>query len=123
MTLSTSMLRPGVVTVKLENHGNVNLAKLPMPSGAKQFAVSAESARFQVSIDVDATKAALSKLLATKGWHPYGEDKDVLYFKKNAVRLEIKLSPAAEEIKGTLIDIKPELLAHDLPTPPEANQL
>jgi hypothetical protein len=123
VTLSTSTYQAGHVTVKMENHGNVDLAKLPMPSGSKELAFTAESAKFLTITVPEVTKKAFAKSLSAKGWQPYGAEKDVLYFKQNAIRLAARIYPH-EQLKGrTLIDIKPELLEHDLPAPLDATDL
>lgn len=123
VTLSTGTYQAGHVTVKMENHGNVDLAKLPMPSGSKELAFTIESARFLTITAPEATKKAFAKSLSAKGWQPYGAEKDVLYFKQNAIRLAARIYPH-EQLNGrTLIDIKPELLEHDLPAPLDATDL
>lgn len=123
VTLSTSILGGGEVTVKMENHGNVDLSSLPLPSGSKELVISPELGRFLIPTAPAAAKKAIQKSLGAKGWQPYGGEKDLLYFKQNAVRLEVKI-PSTSRLKGqTQIDFKPELLSHDLPAPPDATEL
>lgn len=123
VTLSTATYQAGHVTVKMENHGNVDLAKLPMPSGSTSLVLTPDSARFIAMTAPAAAKKALEKSMSAKGWQLYGAEKDVLYFKQNAIRLAAHIHSHGQLSGRALIDIKPELLAHDLPASPDATEL
>lgn len=122
VTLATSILGGGVVTVEIQNHGNVDFARLPLPPGSKELVNSPNLVSFRTPLDAAAAKKALQKSLPAKGWQPYGAEKDALYFKQNAVRLEVKIGSAQKKGQCT-INFKPEMLAHDLPAPLDATEL
>lgn len=77
----------GKVVVKLENKGNVNVSKLPVPSGAKFVELSYNIASFETTAGVAETKEAVRKLLLDQGWQPAGSRGDRMILKQNAVEL------------------------------------
>jgi hypothetical protein len=114
---------PGQVSVRLQNHSNVNLAKLPVPPAAKlQYAFPAVTS-FITDAAVDETAQAVRKLLLDQSWQPYGSAGDVMTFKKNAVKLDARvLAPPAQPGK-TVIDYSATQMSADLPAPPEAEHV
>lgn len=122
VTLGTNIYGGGVVTVEMENHGNVDFAQLPLPPGSKEIVNSPRLATFRTPLAAAGAKKAFQKALTSKGWQAYGAEKEALYFKQNAVRLEVKTLPGQK--KGqSVIEIKPVMLSHDLPAPPDATEL
>lgn len=114
---------PGKVSVRLQNHSNVNLSKLPVPPGAKfQYAFPGVSS-FETTASVDETAAAVKQLLLDQGWQVYGSAGDVMTFKKNAVELNARvLAPPAQPGK-TVIDYSAVQLSADLPAPADAEHV
>jgi len=111
---------PGKVAVRLQNHGNVNLGKLPVPAGAKLQYAFPGVASFITDAGAEETAAAVKKLLLNEGWQPYGTAGDSLHFKQHAVELNARiLAPPAQPGK-TVIDYSATQMSADLPAPPAA---
>jgi hypothetical protein len=121
--LSVSVFAPGEagkVNVHIQNHGNVNLRKLPAPPGAKlQYAFPAV-ASFVTEAAVDQTAEAVRKLLLADGWQPYGSAGDTMQFKQNAVQLDARVVAPPAQPGKTFIDYSTAQLSADLPAPPDA---
>jgi hypothetical protein len=112
--------KPGEVTISLRNHGNVNLRKLPVPSGAKLLHAFPNSAMFVTDAGVRDTAAAVRKLLLEQGWQPYGKAGETAYFKQNAVKVSARVFAPPAQPGKTAIDFASEQLSADLPVPPDA---
>jgi len=123
--LSVSIMpgEPGKVGVHMHNHSNLNLAKLPVPPGAKlQYSFPAITS-FVTEVPAAETAAAVRTLLLADGWQPYGTAGDTQQFKKNAVQLDARvLEPPAQPGK-TFIDFTADQLSADLPAPPDASSV
>lgn len=105
----------GKVSVRLQNHSNVNLSKLPVPPGTKFQYAFPGVALFETAAGVDETATAVKQLLLDQGWQVYGSAGDVMTFKKNAVELNARvLAPPAQPGK-TVIDYSAVQLSADLP--------
>jgi hypothetical protein len=115
--------KTGAVSVTLTNHGNVELAKLPVPSGVKPFFGGPVSTSYITETSVEQTADACRKLLLAEGWQPYGTAGDVLFFKQNAVRLSARISAAPAQGGKTVIDYSTALVSVDLPAPAETVSL
>ena len=125
-TLSVSVMpsEPGKVGVNLHNHSNLNLAKLPVPPGAKlQYSFPAITS-FVTDVPAAQTRAAVRELLLADGWQPYGTaGEETQQFKKNAVQLDARiLQPPAQPGK-TFIDFTADQLSADLPAPADASSV
>ena len=86
--------QPGTVNVSLTLHGNVDLAKLPIPADLKSTYVGPQIAMYTAGGSVTETAEACRKLLLTQGWQPYGKAGDTLFFKQNAIRLTVTITAA-----------------------------
>jgi hypothetical protein len=114
---------PGKVSVRLQNHSNVNLSKLPVPPGCKFQYAFPGIASFETTASVEETAAAVKLLLLDQGWQVYGSAGDVMTFKKNAVELNARvLAPPAQSGK-TVIDYSATQLSADLPAPADAEHV
>jgi hypothetical protein len=109
-----------IATATLSASG-IDLAKLPVPAGAKSIFADANSAMYFADGGVEATKAELAKLLTAEGWSPYGSAGDAQYFKRNLVRLTANVGGAATG--KTSIQYLAEKIAVDLPAPVDAEKL
>jgi hypothetical protein len=110
----------GQVAVRLQNHGNVNLSKLPVPPGAKfQYAFPGMSS-FVTEAGVNETAAAMRKLLLDQGWEPYGTAGDSMHFKQNAVQLSARVLAPPAQPGTTIINYSAVLMSAELPAPPDA---
>jgi hypothetical protein len=115
--------KPGNTEVVLQNHGNINLGKLPLPSGVKPVYVGEATAMYVTDASVAATSDASRELFLAGGWQPYGTAGDSSYFKQNAIRLGVTVSSAPAQGGKTMISFVSELMSADLPVPPEAEEL
>jgi hypothetical protein len=104
---------PGRVLVRLKNHGNVNLAKLPVPKGAERRDSYPTITTFVCDAPQAKTAEELRHLLQGAGWQPYGKRGDWLRFKKNAVLLEARVQTRKAEPGKSFIDLTSELLSAD----------
>lgn len=113
----------GKVSVRLQNHSNVNLSKLPVPPGCKFQYAFPGVASFETAASVEETAQAVKQLLLDQGWQVYGSAGDVMTFKKNAVELKARvLAPPAQPGK-TVIDYSALQLSADLPAPTDAEHV
>lgn len=111
---------PDRVGVNIQNFGNVDLKKLPLPKNCKQVYAMPNTILYQCESSVaDATKE-IRVLMAREGWKPYGEVVGSIYFKNNAVKLMFSISEAAGLGGKTAIQVMAEQLSLDLPAPPDA---
>jgi hypothetical protein len=114
---------PGLINVFLQNHGNVDLAKLPVPADARLQYTFPGVASFETDASLEKTAAAVKKLLTADGWQPYGSAGDSMFFKQNAIELDARvLAPPAQPGK-TVITFTAVQLSADLPVPPEAESV
>lgn len=109
--------KPDSISVMLKNHGNVDLAKLPLPPGTKPFFGGPTSAAFITEKPVEETSQAVEKLLAAKGWQRYGTAGTSLFFKQNAVRLLASIASAPAQGGKTVLTYSSELMSVELPAP------
>lgn len=108
----------GLVDIRLANHGNVDVSKLPVPPGSKLLYSFPTATAYVTEKPVKETSEALHTLLTAEGWEPYGKAGDSLYFKKNAVKLSAWPSVAPAQGGKTVIQLAAELMSVDLPAPP-----
>jgi hypothetical protein len=108
----------GMVDIRLVNHGNVDVSKLPVAPDAKPLYSFPTVTAYVTEIPVKETSEALRTLLMAKGWEPYGHAGDALYFKKSAVKLTAWPSAAPAQGGKTVIQLSTELMSVDLPAPP-----
>jgi hypothetical protein len=113
----------GRVAIRLQNHGNVNLSKLPVPPGTKFQYAFPGIASFETAAAVDETAAVVRKLLLDEGWQPYGTAGDSVHFRQNAVQLNARvLAPPAQPGK-TVINYSTTLMSAELPAPPDGESV
>jgi hypothetical protein len=112
--------KSGLVTITLNQHGNVDTARLPIPPGSAGFYKTPVSTAYLAEGEVDAVREAVGALLGGLGWQPYGTAGDVSYYKKNAVRLSARVAAAPAQGGKTLIDYSSALMSADLPAPANA---
>lgn len=123
VSLSTIPTGDGKVMVAIQNHGNVDLAKLPVPASAKLSYGGPTSAIFFCDHDVAATKAEVDRLLQEKGWQPYGEAGDMRIYKQNAIRLNAMINSSPAQGGKTAITYNAQLMSADLPAPQGAENI
>lgn len=111
---------PGTASVTLTQHGNVDLAKLPIPKGAKSSYAGPASAMFLAAGSPEETRADCRKLLLAQGWEPYGDAGDAIFLRRGPVRLTAMISSAPAQGGKTMISYSSELMSAELPAPPDA---
>ncbi|MCE9519124.1 MAG: hypothetical protein K8R87_06190 [Verrucomicrobia bacterium] len=111
---------PGEVSLMLLNHGNVDLAKLPLPSGTKPVYVGPLTAMHVTETSVADTTEAIRKLLTSAGWEPHGNEGDSWHYKQGLNRISVTISAAPAQGGKTMISYGSELMSGDLPAPPDA---
>lgn len=114
---------PEVLLVTLTNHGNVNLAKLPVPDGAKNLYTSRLSTAHVTESARSETAQAIRRLLVAQGWQPFGKPAgNWREYKQNAVRLSVSVESDPAQGKKTVIEYTSELMSVDLPISPDFRQ-
>ncbi|CAN5886247.1 hypothetical protein BH11VER1_BH11VER1_06230 [soil metagenome] len=111
---------PGSVDVMLQNHGNFDLSKLPLPPGTKKIYSGPVTVMQATEAPVAETIEACKKLLADAGWEWHGSTNDTFYVKKGTNRVTVMISSAAGQDGKTMITYSGELMSADLPVPPDA---
>jgi hypothetical protein len=113
----------GRSTVMIHNRGNVNLAKLPVPAGAKEWHSFPDTAAFITNAGVEETRAAMKTILVEKGWQAYGGAADTRDYKKNATSISVTISSPPATPGQTVITFGSEQHSADLPAPPDATRV
>lgn len=114
---------PGLVTVLLNNHGSIDLAKLPVPPGAKPLYSGPLGAMYVTEASVATTTDAVRQLLLAAGWEPHGNEGDSWHYKQGLNRISARTLAAPAQGGKTVIDYSGELLCGDLPVPLDAQDI
>ncbi|HWL10348.1 MAG TPA: hypothetical protein VNQ76_18230, partial [Planctomicrobium sp.] len=123
-SLSVTVFQSGdSAQVSIINHGNVPLAKLPVPPGAKVLYAGPASLMLVTTTPVDKTVSELTALLVKQGWTPFGSAGPQYFFKQNAVRLGVMVSAAPAQGGQTSINLSSSMMSADLPVPSEVEDL
>src|SRR6266699_688293 len=107
----------GSLQVKLQNQGNVNPGKLPVPPNAKPVYVGDSTAMYSTEATVAATAEACRNLFVAQGWVPYGDAGDSAMFKQNANLVTATVSSAPAQGGKTMIQYSNQLISADIPAP------
>ena len=105
----------GKSMVMFIQHGNVDLAKLPVPASTKLLFDMPVTCMFVTELAVDKAARECRELLIKEGWAPYGTVGSLQWFRKNAVRLTAVCDTAPAQENKTFISYSSELLSVDLP--------
>lgn len=111
---------PDKVTVSLNQHGNVDLAKLPKPADAKLLYSGPASVIAMTKASPDKAREECRALLMKKGWEPYGEAGDAMFMRQNAVQLTANVAAAPAQNNQTMISYSAVLMSVELPASPKA---
>lgn len=112
---------PGLVTVMLNNHGNIDFATLPVPAGAKPFYAGGPlTASFITDASLPDTIAATRAVLLKAGWEAHGGEDASSYYKQGLNRILASIQSAPAAGGKTVLTYTGELMVGDLPAPPEA---
>jgi len=110
--------KPNQSQVTIQNLGNVDVAKLPVPAGSKLLYAMPAFTAYAANSPVDKVKAEIQQLLRAQGWEPFGDTTSSFYVKKNAIRLQVMITEAPGLDGKTSIQFSSEQLSVDLPAPP-----
>lgn len=113
----------GKLDVTLHNHGNVDLTKMKLPAGTTKVYVGPLTSMYVTGSAVAATAEESRKLLSAEGWVPYGSAGDTIYYKKNAVQLQVTVGSAPAQGGKTMISYLSQQMSADIPAPPNAEDL
>lgn len=109
--------QPNETSVSILQHGNVDLAALPVPNGVKPLYAGPLSIMFVTAKPVAETQAACAELLTKQGWERYGQAGDSLVFRQNAVVLNAFITLAPAQDNQTAITYSTQLVSAELPAP------
>ena len=112
----------GKAVVELQNNGNINVSKLPVPSGTKYIKTAYNVADFEATGNVKETRELVRALLTEQGWQPYGTRGDAMDFKQNAVLLTA-LVTSLRQPGLTRIAYWTTLMPAELPVPPNSQSI
>lgn len=113
----------GTTRASLIHQGNVDLKKLATPAGSKVTYALPSMLMLEHEKDADATRAAWKEVFSKAGWVPFGDTTVSFYVRKNAVRLQVMVSPSPMDPKKSMTQISSELLAVDFPALPDVDEL
>lgn len=121
VSVMVSQTEPGTVDVILQNGGNVDLAKLPLPPGTKPLYVGPLNATHTTEAPAAAMAEECRKLLTAAGWQACGGSGEQTIYKQNGVLLRANVStPPGQK---TMITYSSELLSADITAMPDAEGL
>ncbi len=114
--------------VFINSLGNVNLSKLPIVKGAKSTHSTVAAVGYTTELKPIEASDATRKLLLDSGWEPYGSqsvppDSVVMTFKRNAIRLNVFAGPAPAQQGKVMISYSVNVMAADIPAPPNAEMV
>lgn len=118
VSVMLSRTEPGTVDVILQNGGNVDLAKLPLPPGTKPLYVGPLNATHTTEAAPAAMAEECRKLLTAAGWQACGGSGEAAIYKQNGVLLRANVS--APPGQKTMITYSVELLSADIAAMPDA---
>jgi hypothetical protein len=108
------------VSVSITNQGNLNLARLPVPPGAKLHHSGATSVMYTTELSSEVATEAVRKLLTEQGWTPYGDNISTKNYKQNAILLSANVITRQAPDNRIMISYLASLMSADLPAPPQA---
>ncbi len=111
----------GYCSVGIYNYGNTPFSKLPVPASASPHYGMPGHPSYVTTDDTDATREWCRKSLLEAGWQPYGSAADMLYFKRNAIKLSAWVRSHENQPDKTFIDYSSELMSADLPLPSDVD--
>ncbi|MCA9040330.1 MAG: hypothetical protein KDA65_08295 [Planctomycetaceae bacterium] len=114
---------PGMVSVTLNNLGNVDVGQLPVPADAKPLYVMPTAASYLTENSVDEAKAETHRLLKESGWHDFGDTTVSYFMRKDGVRLQVMVMQAPAQGNKTMIQFSTEQLSSALPVPEKFKRL
>ena len=115
--------KPDIVMVMIRNHSNQDLKKLPILKGAKTLHSFPQSEAYLTELPKTDAATEIGKLLRAQKWEPYGTAGDVMFFKRQAIRLSVNVATAPAQGNKTVVTYSAEQMSADLPAPAETIRL
>ena len=124
LTLSlTKGSEPDTVSVTMQHHGNLDLTKLPLPKGAESVYLFPHTAGYVTTIAVDETAKTFGDAMAADGWSVFESSPGSTTYKRRAQTVQVSIGSAPAQGDKTMMQLSPQLLPVDLPTPPNAEDV
>jgi hypothetical protein len=114
---------PGIAVVRLQQHGNIDLAKLPAGPDSKPVYVGPLSAIYSTPNSADKAADWIRDTLTKAGWEPYGGSANFQEFRNRGVILSTMAIEAPAPSKGSNIQYTARMVSVEIPAPPDAEQI
>jgi len=114
---------PGRAAIRLQQHGNVDLARLPAGPDAKVVYGGPTSLIAGTPATAEKAAAWIDGALAKAGWEPYGGGGPSRMYRQRGVILTTMVSDAAPPATGATIHYSARMVALEIPAPPDAEQI
>jgi hypothetical protein len=109
--------------VRIQNHGNVDLSKLPNAPDAKAVYVGPLTAIYTTAMPPAQAEELIRTSLSKAGWVPYGGSPGIQSYRKAAVVVTAMTMAAPAQANSTSINYTVKMVPLELPAPPNATQL
>ena len=115
--LSVSPRQEGEARVIFTHMGNVSLEDVPVPASAEKMYAFTNVVMYKSAKSVEETAKACEEQMTKAGWVPYGGAGDTVYYRKNAVQVDVNVMIAPGQGGATMISLTSKLLSLELPAP------
>lgn len=112
--------KDSMASVTAFNHGNVDPQSITPPAKSTSLYNTPVSCAYLTESSVEDATAAAMKQFIDAGWEPYGQAGDTYSFRKNAVKLTVRVSSAPAQGNKTVVDYSTLLMSTEFPLMPEA---
>ena len=114
---------PGIADVRLQQHGNIDLATLPAGPDSKPLYVGPLSAIYNTPNSAEKAADWIRDTLTKAGWEPYGGRVNLQEFRNRGVILTTLVTDAVAPSKGSNIQYSTRMVSVEIPAPPDAEQI
>ncbi len=124
LTLSLSKgSQPDTVSVTMQHHGNLDLSELPLPKDAESVYRFPHTAGYVTTVAVEETTKTFGDAMTAAGWSVFESSPGSTTYKRGAQTVQVSISSAPAQGGKTMMQLSPQLLPVDLPTPPSAEDV
>ena len=124
LTLSITKGRePDSVSVTMQHHGNLDLAKLPLPKDAESVYRFPHTAGYTTAASAEETQKTFGEAMTAAGWSVLENSPGSTTYKRGVQTVQVSISAAPAQGGKTMMQISPQLLPVDLPVPPKAEDV
>jgi hypothetical protein len=113
----------GLAAIRLQQHGNVDLARLPAGPDAKVVYGGPTSLILGTPATAEKAAAWIDGALTKAGWEPYGSGGPTRMYRQRGVILTTLISDAVPPATGAVIQYSTRMVAQEIPAPPDAEQI